>query len=427
METWTRPEVPPLGFTPDLNLYDSDNEDICRVETRHPTLYTCGITPYDATHLGHAFTYVSADTLVRYWLAAGLPVRYAQNITDIDDPLFERAEQTQVDWRELADSQIALFRSDMDALRVVPPGNWVAVSEVLDEVEAVVRDFEARGLTYRLPNGDGSEDIYVDLTRDPSFAAAPVFEYLDLEQIFDEHGGDSTRPGKRRTLDPLVWKGVRGNDFRPAGEKPGFWRPGWHVECALIARTYLGEHITVQAGGRDLLFPHHEMSESHLREMTDDRGRVDIHFHVGMVAYQGEKKSKSLGNLVRVSELTAAGAHPSAIRLVLLANHYRSDWEYEASALRRAEARLECWQQAARSALAKPAAAASASETSAAPGTTPAELAPTCRALIDAISDDLDTPQALRILDDWAAAGAPDTEQVARAVDALLGIRLLTH
>ena len=159
METWTRPEVPPLGFTPDLNLYDSDNEEICRVETRQPTLYTCGITPYDATHLGHAFTYVSADTLVRYWMAAGLPVRYAQNITDIDDPLFERAEQTRVDWRELADSQIALFRSDMDALRVVPPGKWIAVSEILDELEAVVRDFEARGLTYRLPNGDGSEDI----------------------------------------------------------------------------------------------------------------------------------------------------------------------------------------------------------------------------------------------------------------------------
>ena len=175
----------------------------------------------------------------------------------------------------------------------------------------------------------------------------------------------------------------------------------------------------MQAGGRDLLFPHHEMSESHLREMTDDRGRVDIHFHVGMVAYQGEKMSKSLGNLVRVSELTAAGAHPSAIRLVLLANHYRSDWEYEASALRDAEARLESWQQAARNALGKSVAAE--------PGDMPAEpaLTPTCRAVIEAISDDLDTPQALRILDDWAASGAPDAGQVVRAVDALLGIQLL--
>lgn len=461
METWTAPAVPKLGDLPDMQLFDSVTGQIKPVTETQPRLYTCGITPYDATHLGHAFTYVAADTLVRYWLAGGKTPRYAQNITDIDDPLFERAAATGVDWRALADSQIALFRGDMHALEVQAPDQWVAVSEILDELEAEVRGLEQHAATYRLadPENPGAEDIYIDLSTDSQFAQAPVFRGLDLVTEFDEHGGDSQRPGKRHPLDPMLWKGVRGDDYRPVGGKPGAWRPGWHIECAVIVRDHLGSAITVQAGGKDLLFPHHEMSESHLRELTGGQSHIDFHFHVGMVGYQGEKMSKSLGNLVKVSELTASGVDPRAIRLVLLNHHYRTDWEYTPAQLTQAEARLHSWQAATigtpasndsdagaeagvgtecgagslsdagsvSSAASVPGAisvSAAASRPDAVAGTVSASETAVERAVIAALSQDLDTPRALARVDQHVAAGGRIGPRLQEVIAALLGIRL---
>ena len=436
MKTWTEPDIPCLGELPELRLFDSSTGEMVRIgsEVRAsganavPRLYTCGITPYDATHLGHAFTYVCADTLMRYWIAGGKAPLYAQNITDIDDPLFERARDTEVNWRELADSQIELFRSDMELLEVQPPRHWVAVSEIVDELEAEVRQLEARGMTYRLGSARGSEDIYLDLAGDPKFASAPVFRKLDLAREFDEHGGDSTRPGKRHPLDPMIWKGVRGNDFQPAGLEPGAWRPGWHIECAVIARDHLGTDITVQAGGRDLLFPHHEMSESHLRELTDGKGRVQLHFHVGMVAYDGEKMSKSLGNLVRVSQLVERGVDPQVVRLVLLAHHYRADWEYTEAELNAAGERLELWRGAA-AALRQQEQAQSEAESQPAEPLSEAQSQPAqtrggVQALAERLADDLDTPGTLKLVDEIARAGRLDAGLL-RAIKALLGIDLL--
>ncbi len=408
METWACQDLEQLGELPPLRLFDSAQQTVREVDAAHPTLYTCGITPYDATHLGHAFTYLMADTLLRYWLAAGKAPVYAQNVTDIDDPLFERAAATGVDWRQLADSQIALFRSDMAALGVVPPSRWIAVSEILDPLEETVRALEARHITYRLPNGDGSEDIYLDLTADPNFAQAPVFAQSNLAALFDEHGGDSTRPGKHHPLDQQLWKGVRGDNFRPDGGAPGAWRPGWHIECAYIARRVLGRDIAVQAGGRDLLFPHHEMSESLLRTAFGAPATVTFHMHAGMVAYRGEKMSKSLGNLVRVSELMKAGHDAQAVRLMILAHHYRDDWEYTDEDMRRAEQRLAAWRHAA----GHDASTGDGGSISA-------------RSVAAAIAADLDTPRALAVVDRWAAAPSGYPMPVVLTVRALLGIDLL--
>lgn len=415
MKTWPKPHVPVLHVTTSLKLFDTSTQDLRVVaDTQHPHLYTCGITPYDATHLGHAFTYVMADTLMRWWLATGKEPIYAQNITDIDDPLFERAEVTQVNWRELADSQIDLFRSDMELLGCVPPQTWTAISEVLPELEGAVRDLEKRGLAYRLENSDGSQDVYLDISHDEEFAVAPVFRGLDLRGLFEGHGGDSNRLGKKNELDPLIWKGVKNDCFQPRGEKPGYWRPGWHIECALIMAEQLKGNVTVQAGGRDLVFPHHEMSESHLRELFSGSG-VDIHMHAGMVAYEGEKMSKSLGNLVRVSELVSQGEDPQAVRLVMLGQHYRTDWEYTADLLRHASERLSAWREAFSQANNCCGADACCSETE--KGEDPAEV------LCNILADDLNTPQACVFIDNWARSPHTyDAQKMARAVQAFLGV-----
>ncbi|WP_124054788.1 hypothetical protein [Arcanobacterium ihumii] len=355
MKTWEKPKVPVLpGAPPTLKLRDSLDGRIKDHQREQLNLWVCGITPYDATHLGHANTYVFFDVLLRTWIDGGRPARYAQNLTDMDDPLYERAQATQVYWRALAQDQTDLFRSDMVHLRVIPPDSWVSVSEKLDDLESAVRVMEKNGIAYRIQNSNGTEDIYVDSALDLKFVESDYFDNLNLELEFNEHGGDSQRTGKRHALDPQVWKGVRGDDYRPADLEDGEWRPGWHIECAVIAHDELGM-VDVQGGGSDLLFPHHEMSELHLRQLrTDfndgekyesDSNPVGFHLHSGMVAFEGTKMSKSLGNLVLVSKLVAQGVDPRAIRLAILSHHYREDWEYETAVLDKSVQRLKYWQE----------------------------------------------------------------------------------
>ena len=287
------------------------------------TLYVCGITPYDATHLGHAATYVAFDLLHRAWLDQGLTVRYASNVTDVDDPLLDRAET------------LALFA---------------------------------------------------------------------------ERGGDPDRPGKRDPLDPALWRRERPGEPAWDGDTLGSGRPGWHIECTVIAQSALGEEFDVAGGGRDLCFPHHMMSADHARALGGRGARA--HMHVGMVAYEGEKMSKSLGNLVLVSRLVADGVEPAAIRLAILAHHYATDWEFTHDLLDEAGDRLRRW----RTALS---------------GNGGPDAGPTLAAMRAALARDLDAPAALRAVDEWATAaltlggsveGAPGV--LARAIDALLGVRI---
>lgn len=393
-----------------MHLHNSASERLEPVRTVDGVarLYVCGITPYDATHLGHAATYLAFDTLGRALRQSGVEVDYAQNITDVDDPLFERANATNVDWQELAQEQTDLFRSDMAALRVIPPDSYVRVQDVLVETADAVGRLVERDLGYAVPTPDADgDDIYFDLAAveasglyEPGFVSH--FAPERLAEAFVEFGGDPDREGKRSTFDPLLWRAARPEE--PSWPSPvGRGRPGWHVECAIIATGALGEHVSIQAGGRDLRFPHHEMSAAHASGLTG-KPFADHYAHAGLIAYEGTKMSKSLGNLVLVSKLVAAGHDPAAIRLAVLSHHYREDWEWFDGELDAAAARLDTWR-----------AAAARSEPS-------PEHAPVQR-LREAIADDLDTPAAIRLVDEWAAQERPSAA-MRTAVDALLGIRL---
>jgi L-cysteine:1D-myo-inositol 2-amino-2-deoxy-alpha-D-glucopyranoside ligase len=350
VESWTRPTVPTLpgnGAVP--RIFDSSTQGLAlaRPHASHAgvaSIYVCGITPYDATHLGHAATYLAFDSLIRLWLDAGLEVRYVQNVTDVDDPLLERATRDGLDWRELAASQIELFRGDMQKLRIIPPNEYVAVTEVVPDVADAVKQLVEGGTAYRVPRPDGDDDLYFD-----SSVVLPAWRLgtessLDRETMLAlsaERGGDPLRPGKRDPLDPLLWRSERADD--PTWDSAvGRGRPGWHVECSVIALEHLPSPITVNGGGRDLVFPHHEFSAGHAAALTGHT-LAGIYSHTGMVAYQGEKMSKSLGNLVLVSRLVEGGVDPRTIRLALLSEHYRSDWEWTDAHLRIAGARMESW------------------------------------------------------------------------------------
>ncbi|MEZ0493107.1 cysteine--1-D-myo-inosityl 2-amino-2-deoxy-alpha-D-glucopyranoside ligase [Kineococcus sp. TBRC 1896] len=415
MRSWPVPAVPSLpGRGPRVHLHDTSTGKVVPVgpEGGTATLYVCGITPYDATHLGHANTYVAFDLLGRAWRDAGLDVRYVQNVTDVDDPLLERATATGVDWRDLAASQIDLFRADMEALSVVPPQEYLGVVEAVDLVSTAVRDLLAAGAAYRVPGVDGEPDgdVYFPVAADEAFGEVSGADRDTMLDLSAERGGDPQRPGKRDPLDPLLWRVERaGEPAWDAGDL-GRGRPGWHVECTAIALQHLGMPIDVQAGGSDLVFPHHEMGASHAHLLRPgSRPFARAYAHSGMVAFDGEKMSKSKGNLVLVSKLRAAGVEPGAVRLALVAHHWRSEWEWTEEVLAAARERFAAWSAAVDR-----------------PAGPPAEdLLATVR---ERLADDLDAPGAVAAVDAWVASGEGTDEAapglVRDLVAALLGVEL---
>ncbi|MGQ1797253.1 cysteine--1-D-myo-inosityl 2-amino-2-deoxy-alpha-D-glucopyranoside ligase [Kocuria oceani] len=424
MKAWSARPVPdlpgeaPLPVVQDTRL--RRRAELPRQE--RASLYVCGITPYDATHMGHAATYVAFDVLHRAWLDAGTPVDYVQNVTDVDDPLLERAEATGVDWRELAAQQTELFRTDMSALNVLPPQHYVGATEVVDRIVPAVEDLLSRGLAYRVPGAGGEPDgdVYFDVAA----AGAPEAEdgwalgdvsHLEPEQmltLFAERGGDPERPGKRHRLDPMLWRVHRPGEPAWDGSSLGAGRPGWHIECSLIALQHLPAPFTVQGGGSDLVFPHHEMGAGHSWALTG-RPMAEHFLHTGMVGLDGEKMSKSRGNLVLVSRLRAQGVDPAVIRTAILAHRYSEDWFWTDLVLAGAVARVDTWRRAL----------AAAPEGSA---------APLLAGVRTALADDLDTPAALEALDDWATRAltgpaqpsAADARLVRDLVEARLGVVL---
>ncbi|MBE1490319.1 cysteine--1-D-myo-inosityl 2-amino-2-deoxy-alpha-D-glucopyranoside ligase [Plantactinospora soyae] len=412
METWVGHEIPRLpGRGRQLALFDSARRS---VQPTRPsgaaTMYVCGITPYDATHLGHAATMITFDVLQRVWRDGGHPVTYVQNVTDIDDPLLERAARDGEDWVVLAMRETALFREDMEALRMIPPAHYVGAVESIPAIAAKVRALVDDGAAYRLDDGTG--DLYFDITAAPRFGYESNLSREEMLGIFGERGGDPDRAGKRDRLDPLLWRGSRDGEPAWEGGPLGPGRPGWHIECAVIALALLGDSIDVQGGGNDLLFPHHECSAAHAERLTGAAPFARHYVHAGMIGLDGEKMSKSKGNLVFVSRLRADHVDPMAVRLGLLAGHYRTDREWTDDVLKVGTQRLARWREAVAAPLG-------------APG--PDLLA----GVRDRLADDLDTPGALAVMDRWADAtlahtgtdpAAPDL--AAATVDALLGIRL---
>jgi len=413
VRAWQVPSVPDVpGTAPRPVVHDTATGkpvDPTGGEER-AALYVCGITPYDATHLGHAATYLSFDTLGRVWRDAGFEVEYAQNTTDVDDPLLERAARDGVDWRELAASQIDLFRRDMEALRVLPPDDFVAVTDEVERIAEAVAFLQETGYAYAVPTPESAgDDLYFDVNRPTEAWSLGDESGLDRETMLAlsaERGGDPDRAGKRDPLDPLLWRAARaGEPSWDSAVGPG--RPGWHIECSVIAGDRLGLPISVQGGGSDLVFPHHEMSAGHAAALAH-QPLAQAFVHTGMIAYQGEKISKSLGNLVTVRGLLDDGADPRAIRLALLSHKYSDDWEWFDTELTSATTRLATWD-------------AWASGSDAGHADDAAEVIARVRARV---ADDLDTPGAVAAVDTAIAGGTAVTPDLVDLVDALLGIRV---
>jgi L-cysteine:1D-myo-inositol 2-amino-2-deoxy-alpha-D-glucopyranoside ligase len=408
VETWSRPAVPSVpGDGPELSLHDTATGAL---STTSPSgaarLYVCGITPYDATHLGHAATYVAFDLVQRVWLDAGHDVHYVQNVTDVDDPLLERAVATGQDWSELARAETALFRDDMTALGVIPPRDYIGAVESIPLVVERIEAMLASGAAYRV-----DDDIYFATSGEPTFGLVSSYSREQMLALFAERGGDPDRAGKRDPLDPLLWQAERPGE--PAWDTTfGHGRPGWHIECTAIALHHLGSDFDVQGGGSDLIFPHHEMGAAQAHALTGTPF-AKLFVHTGMVGLNGAKMSKSKGNLVFVSRLRDDGHDPMALRLALLGHHYRSEWDWQDADLTAAEDRLLRWTFAVT-----------------------AERGPRATPVVDAVrralAADLDAPAALAAVDAWAdevAAGNGDDEaaptEVATLVHALLGVQLL--
>jgi L-cysteine:1D-myo-inositol 2-amino-2-deoxy-alpha-D-glucopyranoside ligase len=412
MESWSRPEVPRLpGRGRPLRLHDTATGEI-RPTAPGATarMYVCGITPYDATHLGHAATYLAFDLVHRMWLDAGHEVVHVQNVTDVDDPLLERAERDGVDWTDLAVRETRLFGEDMTALRVIPPRHYVGAVEAIPEILPLIRRLFDVGAAYLV-----DDDVYFSVDAAPRFGYESGLDPATMAALFAERGGDPDRPGKKHPLDPVLWRAARPGEpcwpGQPAADIAA-GRPGWHVECAAIALGRLGMAFDVQGGGSDLAFPHHEMSAAHAESATGQWPFARHYVHAGMIGLDGEKMSKSRGNLVLVSTLRAAGVDPAAVRLALLAGHYRADREWTPELLAEASARLERWRAAVR----RPAGP---------------DAGPVLDEVRGRLADDLDTPAALGAVDRWAAetltrggARADAPALVRTLVDALLGVLL---
>jgi len=407
MNPWPKPHIAPLsGLSfPNLKLMNS-KKVMTTIEPATPfKIYVCGITPYDATHLGHAATYVAFDLINRYQHLAGNRLDFVENITDIDDPLLVRAKRDSIDWKVLAENQIDLFLTDMTALRVIPPNNLVTVTSSMKIIEDFITLLDQRGFLYQIEN-----DHYFSVER---FLEDMPLSSDEAIKIFSERGGDPKRAGKRHPLDPVVWMAHQGDD--PSWEsKFGLGRPGWHVECTAIAVHYLDSAnvdpiIQIQGGGSDLIFPHHYMSEQIVRAAYG-RGFANNYVHSAMIHLDGEKMSKSKGNLVFVSKLLSRGIDPMVIRWALLSGHYQQDRSWSDELLQKSTSEVSLL----RSALAQ-------SEV--------AETKELIQSIISDLANNLDTPAALNRLIAWAKSSqsSPKVNEsglVSRGIDSLLGLAL---
>ncbi len=380
------------------------------------SLYVCGITPYDTTHLGHAFINVVYDTLRRYLLWRDQPVLYVQNVTDIDDDILRKSREVGMAWDDLGTRETQRYMADLSALNVMPPNSYVRASNAIPHMVELIEALLAQGLAYER---DGW--VYYDVSADPSFGAlaeaSGIHGYSELLAVADERGNFPDDPRKRDPLDFVMWQAQQPGE--PAWPSP--WsegRPGWHIECSALTTALLGPRITIHGGGADLIFPHHTCEIAQSEHATGERPFAQIWMHCAMVSLDGEKMSKSLGNLILAADLLKQYT-PDAIRVMLLANHYRQPWEYFTREMTAAAVRAERYRAAAHAEAG--AADASASE--------PDAL--TARALREfgaALDDDLRSPAALTILDGLAAATlespTPTRVSALRELGGVLGLTL---
>ena len=372
-----------------VTLFDTARRGLFEIDAGPlVTLYSCGITPYDAAHLGHAQVYLTFDILQRRLRDLGHDTRCVRNVTDVDDDILRKARELGVHYLDLAAEQIALFDAQMESLGLLPmysePRATSAISEILSLIGATID----RGAAY-----EAGGAVYFDVTAFPSFGSVSHYGEAEMLALASEHGGNPTDPLKRNPLDFVLWQPSLPDE--PSWESTwGPGRPGWHIECSALALRELGETIDVHGGGRDLVFPHHEC-EAAQSETVTQQPFVRHWLHVGLVALEGTKMSKSLGNLVFVDDLLQR-ADAAALRIAMMDHHYRTDWEWTDRDLTEGIVRRDQWRSA-----------------TAGDGSAGLDAVRAC------LDNDLDTPGALRAID---AAAAQGLSVVAAA--ALLGVSL---
>ena len=326
-----------------MKLYNTKTQttEEFTVRDHEVTLYVCGITPYDTTHLGHAFTYTTYDQLIRYFELKGIHVLYAQNVTDIDDDILKRAKKTGEDWRELGNRWTNHYIDDMMALNVRPPDYFPRATDVIPEIIHSVEDLIRVGVAY-VKNGS----VYYEVSRYPEFGQLSHLLQSEMLPVANEHGNHPEDPNKRDPLDFVLWQAQAPGE--PAWESSwGPGRPGWHIECSTMVTKYLGKTVDIHGGGLDLCFPHHECEIAQVKPVLGNDPYVRYWMHTAMVGYQGEKMSKSLGNLVMVDKLMDTYS-PDALRLYLGSHHYREAWSYDEKDLKKFQELANSLSQAVR-------------------------------------------------------------------------------
>jgi L-cysteine:1D-myo-inositol 2-amino-2-deoxy-alpha-D-glucopyranoside ligase len=373
-----------------VRLYDTARRAVVPFEPGPlVTMYSCGITPYDAAHLGHAAVYLYFDMLQRRLQDAGHMTRCVRNVTDVDDDILRKSRELGVHYLDLAAEEMARFDAEMGMLNLLPVYSEPRATSAISEILSLVGSALDAGNAY-----ESGGSVYFDVRSFPRFGRISGYERPEMLVLAAEHGGNPDDPNKRDPLDFVLWQPSLPDE--PAWESrwgPG--RPGWHIECSALALRELGETVDIHGGGRDLVFPHHECENAQSEAVTM-KPFVTVWFHVGLVRLGGTKMSKSLGNLVFVGDLCQEW-EPAVLRLALLAHHYHEDWDWVTMEdLPHAAARLALWR--------------SAGEDLSGAG---------LEDVRSALDDDLDTPGALEVLDREAKAGR---SVVAGA--ALLGVEL---
>ena len=305
----------------ELRLYNTASLQKEPVEGQELGLYVCGVTPYDTTHLGHAFTYTAFDVVVRFLRFSGRTISYVRNVTDIDDDVLLRARSTGVDWKELGDREFAKFRQDMRDLNNLDPEVEPRATDHIPEIIAISEGLLQKGLAYE---NEGS--VYFEVKQYPQFGRLCRLSYVAQLDLANERGNFPADRLKRDPLDFVLWQAKK--DGEPSWPSPwGEGRPGWHIECSAMSMKYLGESFALHGGGEDLVFPHHDAEIAQSENFT---GKPFVRYwaHTGMVFCGRHKMSKSLGNMVFVSDLLRK-VSPDTLRLLLFSHHYRSAWNFE--------------------------------------------------------------------------------------------------
>jgi cysteinyl-tRNA synthetase len=396
-----------------MELYNSltQKKELFEPVGEEVKIYVCGITPYDTTHLGHAFTYISFDTLIRYLNFRGWRVRYVQNLTDIDDDILRKAREVGDDWKSLGEKWSRRFFEDLDALNVLRPTYYVRATESIDKIIEITRQLIARNYAY-----EHGGNVYFSVNKSLTFGRLSHLSREEMLPIANQRGNNPNDPNKVDPLDFVLWQAMKPDE--PAWDSPwGKGRPGWHIECSAMSLNYLGETVDIHGGGGDLIFPHHECEIAQSEHYTGVHPFVRTWMHIGMVYLDGAKMSKSLGNLILARDLLKHYS-ANAIRLYLLNHHYRQEWAHNPAEL----------QEAAAHAAELEAASAVPAVGSGLPVSFEAEEAAFSRAM----EDDLNTPIAVIPLLDLAGRikeGAGKRDVVAaqgalRRMGAVLGLRL---